>query len=95
MDNPKSVFHISMTSSIHTGKVSGIVKTIDNVIYEGLKVVPYSTGAGCTLSHSEVNDGGYKEVEDTAITVKLNHAIFCHRSISFSFQLELLPTNRM
>lgn len=39
VDNPKSIFHISMTSSIHTGSVSGIVKTIDNVIYQGLKVV--------------------------------------------------------
>ena len=24
VDNPKSVFHISMTSPIHTGKVSGM-----------------------------------------------------------------------
>ncbi len=39
VDNPKSVFHISMTSPIHAGRVSGIVKTIDDVIYEGLKVV--------------------------------------------------------
>ncbi len=39
VDNPKSIFHISMTSPIHTGRVSGIVKTIDDVIYEGLKIV--------------------------------------------------------
>ena len=39
VDNPKSVFHIPMTSPVQTGQVSGVVRTIDDVIYEGLKVV--------------------------------------------------------
>lgn len=40
------------------------------LIYEGYKVVPYSTRAGSALSHHEVNEGGYKEIEDTFITPK-------------------------
>jgi isoleucyl-tRNA synthetase len=40
------------------------------LLYEGYKVVPYSTRAGTTLSNAEVGLGGYKEIEDPAITVK-------------------------
>lgn len=40
------------------------------LLYEGYKVVAYSTRAGTTLSTHEVNDGGYKELEDPWITVK-------------------------
>jgi hypothetical protein len=39
VDNPKSVYHIPMTSPTHTGRVSGNVKTIDGLMYEDLKVV--------------------------------------------------------
>ncbi len=39
-------------------------------IYEGFKVVPYSTRAGCSLSHQEVADGGYSELEDPYITIR-------------------------
>jgi isoleucyl-tRNA synthetase len=41
------------------------------LLYEGYKVVPYSTRAGTTLSNSEVALGGYKTVTDIAVTVKL------------------------
>ena len=40
------------------------------LLYEGFKVVPYSTRAGTTLSNAEVALGGYKAVVDTAVTVK-------------------------
>lgn len=40
------------------------------VLYEGFKVVPYSTRAGTTLSNAEVALGGYKKIIDPAITVK-------------------------
>ncbi len=40
------------------------------LLYEGYKVVAYSTRAGTPLSTHEVNDGGYKEVEDPFVTVK-------------------------
>jgi isoleucyl-tRNA synthetase len=40
------------------------------LLYEGHKVVAYSTRAGTSLSTHEVTDGGYKEVEDPSITVK-------------------------
>lgn len=40
------------------------------LLYEGHKVVAYSTRAGTPLSTHEVSDGGYKEVEDTFVTVK-------------------------
>ena len=40
------------------------------LLYEGHKVVAYSTRAGMTLSTHEVSDGGYKDVEDPFVTVK-------------------------
>lgn len=40
------------------------------MLYEGFKVVPYSTRAGTTLSNAEVALGGYKPFVDPAITVK-------------------------
>ncbi len=39
------------------------------LLYEGFKVVPYSTRAGTTLSNAEVALGGYKKYTDPAITV--------------------------
>ncbi|MDX9738964.1 MAG: isoleucine--tRNA ligase [Candidatus Dojkabacteria bacterium] len=41
------------------------------LLYQGYKVVPYSTRAGTTLSNSEVALGGYKAIADPAVTVKL------------------------
>lgn len=41
------------------------------LLYQGYKVVPYSTRAGTTLSNSEVSLGGYQTMTDTAVTVKL------------------------
>ncbi|MDQ5981885.1 MAG: isoleucyl-tRNA synthetase [Patescibacteria group bacterium] len=41
-----------------------------DLLYEGLKVVPYSARAGTPLSNSEVALGGYKEVVDPAVTIK-------------------------
>lgn len=40
------------------------------LLYEGHKVVAYSTRAGTPLSTHEVNEGGYKEVEDPSVTIK-------------------------
>ncbi|MBI4091579.1 isoleucine--tRNA ligase, partial [candidate division WWE3 bacterium] len=40
------------------------------LLYQGYKVVAYSTRAGTSLSTHEVNEGGYKEIEDPAVTVK-------------------------
>lgn len=40
------------------------------LLYEGFKVVPYSTRAGTTLSNAEVALGGYKKIKDPAITVE-------------------------
>ncbi|HPM13994.1 MAG TPA: class I tRNA ligase family protein, partial [Candidatus Dojkabacteria bacterium] len=41
------------------------------LLYEGYKVVPYSTRAGTTLSNSEVALGGYETIVDPAVVVKL------------------------
>jgi isoleucyl-tRNA synthetase len=41
------------------------------LLYQGYKVVPYSTRAGTTLSNSEVALGGYKAIVDPAVTVAL------------------------
>ncbi len=40
------------------------------LLYEGYKVVAYSTRAGMTLSTHEVAEGGYKDLEDPFVTVK-------------------------
>ena len=40
------------------------------LLYEGFKVVPYSTRAGTTLSNAEVALGGYKKQVDPAVTIK-------------------------
>lgn len=40
------------------------------LLYEGFKVVPYSTRAGTSLSNAEVALGGYKVMKDPAITVE-------------------------
>jgi len=40
------------------------------LLYEGYKVVAYSTRAGMTLSAHEVADGGYEEIVDPAVTIK-------------------------
>ena len=42
-----------------------------DLLYEGYKVVPYSTRAGTTLSNSEVALGGYETIKDSAVVVKL------------------------
>ncbi len=42
-----------------------------DLLYEGYKVVPYSTRAGTTLSNSEVALGGYTSIVDPAVVVKL------------------------
>ncbi|MCA9301947.1 class I tRNA ligase family protein, partial [candidate division WWE3 bacterium] len=39
-------------------------------LYQGYKVVAYSTRAGTSLSTHEVQDGGYKELEDPSVTLK-------------------------
>jgi isoleucyl-tRNA synthetase len=41
-----------------------------NLLYEGFKVVPYSTRAGTSLSNAEVALGGYKKMVDKAVTIK-------------------------
>lgn len=40
------------------------------LLYEGFKVVPYSTRAGTSLSNAEVALGGYKMFKDPAVTVE-------------------------
>jgi len=41
-----------------------------DLLYEGFKVVPYSTRAGTSLSNAEVALGGYEPFTDPAITVE-------------------------
>ena len=41
------------------------------LVYEDFKVVPYSWGAGTVLSNFEVNLGGYRDIEDPSLTVRL------------------------
>ena len=41
------------------------------LIYRAFKVLPYSWAAGTTLSNFEVSLGGYRDIEDPAITVRL------------------------
>ncbi len=46
------------------------------LLYEGHKVVAYSTRAGTTLSNAEVALGGYKEIVDPAVTIKFKSEKF-------------------
>jgi isoleucyl-tRNA synthetase len=41
------------------------------LVYKAFKVLPYSWGATTTLSNFEVNLGGYKDVEDPSVTLRL------------------------
>ncbi len=41
------------------------------LIYKAFKVLPYSWGAATSLSNFEVNLGGYRDVEDPSITLRL------------------------
>ena len=41
------------------------------LIYKAFKVLPYSWGATTSLSNFEVNLGGYRDVEDPSITLRL------------------------
>ncbi len=41
------------------------------LIYQDFKVLPYSWAAGTPLSNFELNLGGYRDVEDPSITVRL------------------------
>ena len=45
-----------------------------DLVYRDFKVLPYSWAAGTTLSNFEVSLGGYREVEDPAVTVRLQVA---------------------
>lgn len=40
------------------------------LIYEGYNILPYSPKLACPLSNFEVNQGGYRDVTDQAITVR-------------------------
>lgn len=41
------------------------------LVYQAFKVLPYSYGAATPLSNFEVNLGGYRDVEDPSLTVRL------------------------
>ncbi|MGB5434030.1 MAG: isoleucine--tRNA ligase [Acidimicrobiia bacterium] len=41
------------------------------LVYKAFKVLPYSWGAATSLSNFEVNLGGYRDVEDPSITLRL------------------------
>jgi isoleucyl-tRNA synthetase len=40
------------------------------LIYEGYNILPYSPKLACPLSNFEVNQGGYRDVTDQAVTVR-------------------------
>jgi len=43
----------------------------EGLVYKARKVLPYSFGAATPLSNNEVNLGGYRDVEDPSITLRL------------------------
>ncbi len=43
----------------------------EGLVYRAFKVLPYSYGAATPLSNFEVNLGGYRDVEDPSITLRL------------------------
>lgn len=62
----------STMDSLYIESMWWALKTLHEkgLLYEGYKVVAYSPRTGMTLSTHEVADGGYKQVEDTAVTLK-------------------------
>ncbi|MFO7934499.1 MAG: carboxypeptidase-like regulatory domain-containing protein [Bacteroidales bacterium] len=55
VDHPKSTFHIPMTSPTETMNVSGYVRTVDHLAFEGLKVVLLNP------DHTESELAGYTD----------------------------------
>ena len=49
------------------------------LVYRAFKVLPYSWAAGTTLSNFEVSLGGYRDIEDPALTVRLEVLDFADR----------------
>lgn len=61
VDNPKSTFHIPMTSPSQTHLVTGLIKTVDDITYEGLKVVVLNPdGSESELSSFTGEDGTFQ-----------------------------------
>jgi isoleucyl-tRNA synthetase len=65
------------------------------LLYEGHKVVAYSTRAGTTLSNAEVALGGYKEIIDPAVTVKFKSKKFDAYYLAWTTTPWTLPGNLM
>ena len=63
VDNPKSTFHIYMTSHTETQTISGFVKTIDNLVFEGLKVVMLNPDHSESRLEGYTDNRGYYEIE--------------------------------
>lgn len=64
-----------------------------DLLYEGYKVVPYSTRAGTTLSNSEVALGGYQTITDPAVVVKLKLKECCTYLLIWTTTPWTLPGN--
>lgn len=64
-----------------------------NLLYEGFKVVPFSTRAGTTLSNAEVALGGYKPYTDPAVTVKFPLHERSESILAWTTTPWTLPTN--
>ncbi len=58
VDNPKSTYQISLASPTKTHLVSGTIKTVDNIAYEGLKVVLLNPDGSESDLFGFTNDGG-------------------------------------
>ncbi|HDS06355.1 MAG TPA: hypothetical protein ENO05_01905 [Bacteroides sp.] len=63
VDNPKSTFHIYLTSPTETQTISGFVKTIDNLVFEGLKVVMLNPDHSESRLEGYTDNRGYYEIE--------------------------------
>ena len=61
VDNPKSIYHIQLTSPLETREISGRVRTVDNRTFAGLSVVLLNPdGSESELSDFSDQDGSFR-----------------------------------
>ncbi|HER08167.1 MAG TPA: hypothetical protein ENO20_04585 [Bacteroides sp.] len=95
VDNPKSTFHVSMTSPVGTGRISGFIQTIDQQAFEGLKVVLLNPDNTDSQLAGYTDRQGYYEIAQVPsgnrtllIRNEASESVFLHDSITYDFLMQ-------
>jgi hypothetical protein len=94
VDNPKSTFHIPMNSSTETGPVSGFVKTVDDLAFNGLKVVLLNPDGSESELYGYTDMQGYYEIENVPLGYRsllirneATQSVFLNDSVIYQFMV--------